>query len=199
MESRDVQRCRMSPLEAPLAAIVPGVDVLGINARVSNGAWTWCWNRRPLNPTVLALPQSFSIQEKSCGCSLSAIQRPALPRHRCERHEQSVSLVQSGCRLSRSRSGGSTQGLGGETRTRVNFSARHSGRAPLSERFDRQREHVADAALCLDHARRARIDLQFAPQPQDLVIGAHRLPLRGVTINDNDVAAIREHELISQV
>jgi hypothetical protein len=42
----------------------------------------------------------------------------------------------------------------------------------LLERCDRQREHVADAALGLDHARRTRIGLQLAPQPQDLDIDA---------------------------
>src|ERR1700687_5108973 len=42
----------------------------------------------------------------------------------------------------------------------------------LLERFYRQREDIADAALSLDHARCTRIDLQFAPQPQDLDIDA---------------------------
>src|SRR6267378_6656757 len=42
----------------------------------------------------------------------------------------------------------------------------------FSERFDRQREDIADAALRLNHARCTRIDLQFAPQPQDLDIDA---------------------------
>ena len=42
----------------------------------------------------------------------------------------------------------------------------------FSERFDRQREGIADAALRLNHARCTRIDLQFAPQPQDLDIDA---------------------------
>src|SRR5258708_35718530 len=42
----------------------------------------------------------------------------------------------------------------------------------FSERFDRQREDIADAALRLNHVRRTRIDLQFAPQPQDLDIDA---------------------------
>jgi hypothetical protein len=34
----------------------------------------------------------------------------------------------------------------------------------FSERIDRQREQVANATLGLDHARCARIDLQFAPR-----------------------------------
>ena len=42
----------------------------------------------------------------------------------------------------------------------------------LSERFDRQPKHIADAAQGLDHARCIRIGLQFAPQPQDLNINA---------------------------
>src|ERR1700682_2573213 len=42
----------------------------------------------------------------------------------------------------------------------------------FSERFDRQREDIADAALRLNHARCTRIDFQFAPQPQDLDIDA---------------------------
>src|ERR1700704_5054206 len=42
----------------------------------------------------------------------------------------------------------------------------------FSERFDRPREDIADAALRLNHVRRTRIDLQFAPQPQDLDIDA---------------------------
>src|ERR1700716_1283445 len=42
----------------------------------------------------------------------------------------------------------------------------------FSERFDRQREDIADAALRLDHPRCTRINLQFAPQPQDLDIDA---------------------------
>ena len=40
------------------------------------------------------------------------------------------------------------------------------------EWFDRQRENVADAALGLDHAWRAGIDLQLPPQPQNLDIDA---------------------------
>src|SRR3979411_2014867 len=42
----------------------------------------------------------------------------------------------------------------------------------FSERSDRQREDIADAALRLNHARCTRINLQFAPQPQDLDIDA---------------------------
>ena len=38
--------------------------------------------------------------------------------------------------------------------------------------LDREREHVADAALGLNDLRRARIGLEFAPQPQDLYIDA---------------------------
>src|SRR6186713_1905435 len=40
------------------------------------------------------------------------------------------------------------------------------------ERFDRQREYIADPPLGLDHARRTRIDLKLAPQPQYLDIDA---------------------------
>jgi hypothetical protein len=38
--------------------------------------------------------------------------------------------------------------------------------------LDRQREHVANAALGLNHARCTGISLQLAPQPQDLDIDA---------------------------
>ena len=40
------------------------------------------------------------------------------------------------------------------------------------ERFDRQREAIANAALGLNHPRCPRIDLELAPQPQDLDINA---------------------------
>src|SRR4030081_2494460 len=42
----------------------------------------------------------------------------------------------------------------------------------FSERFDGQREDIPDAALRLDPPRCTRINLQFAPQPQDLDIDA---------------------------
>jgi hypothetical protein len=48
------------------------------------------------------------------------------------------------------------------------------------ERFDLQREDIADASLSLDHARCTRIDLQFAPQPQDLDINA---PIENIFVN----------------
>jgi hypothetical protein len=43
---------------------------------------------------------------------------------------------------------------------------------PFLKRFDRQREDITNAALSPDHTRRTRIDLEFAPQPQDLNIDA---------------------------
>jgi len=43
--------------------------------------------------------------------------------------------------------------------------------APL-ESLDRNGKHVANAALGLNDPRRARIGLQFAPQPQDLHVDA---------------------------
>jgi len=46
------------------------------------------------------------------------------------------------------------------------------GRHIFLERFDRQSEHVADAALGLNYARCTGIGLQLAPQPQDLDIDA---------------------------
>src|SRR5258707_9097755 len=48
------------------------------------------------------------------------------------------------------------------------------------ERFDRQREHITYAALSLDNAWRTGIDLEFAPQPQDLDIDA---PIENVFVN----------------
>jgi hypothetical protein len=48
------------------------------------------------------------------------------------------------------------------------------------ERLDRQRQHVADAALGLDHARCTRVDLQIAPQPKDLDIDA---PVEDIFVN----------------
>src|SRR5690242_15081984 len=44
--------------------------------------------------------------------------------------------------------------------------------AEASEAFDRQGEHVADAALGSNDARRTRIGLELAPQSQDLNIDA---------------------------
>ena len=38
--------------------------------------------------------------------------------------------------------------------------------------LDRQRKNIANAALGPDHPRRIRINLQLAPQPQDLNIEA---------------------------
>jgi hypothetical protein len=56
--------------------------------------------------------------------------------------------------------------------------------APRSHHFlewlDWQREHTDDTALSPDHARCTRIDLQFAPQPQDLNIDA---PIEGFSVN----------------
>jgi hypothetical protein len=40
------------------------------------------------------------------------------------------------------------------------------------ERVDRQREDISDAAFGPDQPCRARIDLQLAPQPQDLHVDA---------------------------
>jgi hypothetical protein len=48
------------------------------------------------------------------------------------------------------------------------------------ERFYGQREHITDAALGLDHARRTGIDLKFAPQPQDLHVDA---PIENIFVN----------------
>ena len=70
----------------------------------------------------------------------------------------------------------------GEVQRAADFGGAHSHdgkaldvsceQALSSGQFDRQREHVADAALCLDDAGRARIAFQFAPQPQDLYVDA---------------------------
>jgi len=59
-----------------------------------------------------------------------------------------------------------------------NFAAPHSHH--FLEWLDWQREHIADTALSLDHARCTRIDLQFAPQPQDLDIDA---PVEDIIVN----------------
>src|ERR1700694_3555295 len=48
------------------------------------------------------------------------------------------------------------------------------------ERFDRQREQIADVALGLDYARCTRIDLQFAPAPQHLDLDA---PIENIFVN----------------
>ncbi len=48
------------------------------------------------------------------------------------------------------------------------------------ERFYRQREHITDTALGSDNARRTGIDLEFAPQPQDLDIDA---PIENIFVN----------------
>src|SRR5260370_36287126 len=59
-----------------------------------------------------------------------------------------------------------------------NFAAPHSHH--FLEWLDWHREHIADTALSPDHARCTRIDLQFAPQPQDLDIDA---PIEGFFVN----------------
>jgi hypothetical protein len=48
------------------------------------------------------------------------------------------------------------------------------------ERFYRQREHITDTALGSDNARRTGIDLELAPQPQDLDIDA---PIENIFVN----------------
>jgi hypothetical protein len=48
------------------------------------------------------------------------------------------------------------------------------------EWLDWQREHITDTALSPDNARCTRIDLQFAPQPQDLDIDA---PIENFFVN----------------
>src|SRR3981081_486856 len=42
----------------------------------------------------------------------------------------------------------------------------------FSERLDREREDIADAALGLDHARGTGVDFQVAPEPEELDIDA---------------------------
>src|ERR1700687_4108094 len=59
------------------------------------------------------------------------------------------------------------------------------------ERFDRQREDIADAALSLDHARCTRIDLQFAPQPQDLDIDA---PIENIVVHSGGLQQMLRRE-----
>src|SRR5262249_5569051 len=49
-----------------------------------------------------------------------------------------------------------------------------------SKALDRQRKNIANAALGLDHARSVRINLQLAPQPQDLNIDA---PIEHIFMN----------------
>ena len=48
------------------------------------------------------------------------------------------------------------------------------------ERFDRKREDIADTAYSMDCARRSRIDLELAPEPQDLHIDA---PIEDICVN----------------
>ncbi len=50
----------------------------------------------------------------------------------------------------------------------------------LLERFYGQREHITDTARSLDDAGRTGIDLDFAPQPQDLDIDA---PIENIFVN----------------
>src|SRR6202158_3553279 len=61
----------------------------------------------------------------------------------------------------------------------------------LLERFYRQREDIADAALSLDHARCTRIDLQFAPQPQDLDIDA---PIENIVVHSGGLKQMLPRE-----
>ncbi len=48
------------------------------------------------------------------------------------------------------------------------------------ERFYRQREHITDTALGSDNPRRTGIDLELAPQPQDLDVDA---PIENIFVN----------------
>src|ERR1700736_6545423 len=61
----------------------------------------------------------------------------------------------------------------------------------ILERFDRQRECIADAAFRLDHARCTGIDLQFAPQPQDLDIDA---PIENIFVNSGGLKQMLPRE-----
>jgi|GraSoi2013_115cm_1033766.scaffolds.fasta_scaffold478797_1 hypothetical protein len=61
----------------------------------------------------------------------------------------------------------------------------------ILKRFDRQREDIADAAFRLDHARCAGIDLQFAPQPQDLDIDA---PIENIFVNSGGLKQMLPRE-----
>ena len=58
---------------------------------------------------------------------------------------------------------------------------------PFLVRFYRQREHITDTALGSDYARRTAIDLEFAPQPQDLDIDA---PIENIFVNPGGLQQI---------
>src|SRR5258708_8844140 len=70
-----------------------------------------------------------------------------------------------------------------------NFAAPHSHH--FLEWLDWQRERIADTALSLDHARCTRIDLQFAPQPQDLDGDA---PVEDIFVNSRRLQQVRARE-----
>src|SRR6478609_471019 len=59
------------------------------------------------------------------------------------------------------------------------------------ERLYRQSENIADAALGLDHTWRARIDLELAPQSQDLDIDA---PIENVLVNTRGLQQVLPRE-----
>ena len=60
-----------------------------------------------------------------------------------------------------------------------------------SERFDRESEDIADAALSLDDTWRARIDFKLAPQSQDLDIDA---PIENILMHTRGLQQILQRE-----
>ena len=56
-----------------------------------------------------------------------------------------------------------------------------------SKALDRQGKNIADAALGLDHGRCSRINLQLAPQPQDLNIDA---PIENIFMNPRRIQEV---------